>query len=199
MCGIVGDVGGRSAAAEKAGTFARVRKELSERPLPAGITAVGHTRWATHGPPTDAHTPPHPDDSGRVAVVHDGTMENFAKLRADVAGRGPAPASEQGPRGVVVAASPRGRSLPRGRDASRLQEIRARGPRVVVAEVGDTAVRPYADHLIEAPPVPTLPQPPVATAPLRTFACESATSRGNEVDRPRDPARSVTWSEVGAA
>ncbi|MEK8172119.1 hypothetical protein NKH77_31130 [Streptomyces sp. M19] len=62
----------------------------------------------------------------------------------------------------------------------------------MIAERGDTAVAPYADHLIEIPATPTLLQPLVATVPLQVFACELATARGNEVDQPRNLAKSVT-------
>ena len=74
-----------------------------------------------------------------------------------------------------------------------LHEIRARGARtIVIAEEGDESVVPYADHLVRVPQTPTLLQPLVATVPLQVFACELATARGNEVDQPRNLAKSVT-------
>ncbi|MDT0448876.1 glutamine--fructose-6-phosphate transaminase (isomerizing) [Streptomyces hesseae] len=94
---------------------------------------------------------------------------------------------------VVVVPSPRGRSVLHDKIVSNIQEIRARGARtIVIAERGDTAVHPYADHLIEVPATPVLLQPLVATVPLQVFACELATARGNEVDQPRNLAKSVT-------
>ncbi|MFF4981455.1 glutamine--fructose-6-phosphate transaminase (isomerizing) [Streptomyces sp. NPDC001046] len=94
---------------------------------------------------------------------------------------------------VVVVPSPRGRSVLHDKIVSNIQEIRARGARtIVIAEEGDEAVVPYADHLISVPVTPTLLQPLVTTVPLQVFACELATARGNEVDQPRNLAKSVT-------
>jgi glucosamine--fructose-6-phosphate aminotransferase (isomerizing) len=94
---------------------------------------------------------------------------------------------------VVVVPSPRGRSVLHDKIVSNIQEIRARGARtIVIAEEGDEAVVPYADHLVRVPATPTLLQPLVATVPLQVFACELATARGNEVDQPRNLAKSVT-------
>ncbi|AWK10669.1 glutamine--fructose-6-phosphate transaminase (isomerizing) [Streptomyces spongiicola] len=94
---------------------------------------------------------------------------------------------------VVVVPSPRSRSVLHDKIVSNIQEIRARGARtIVIAEEGDTAVETYADHLIRIPQTPALLQPMVATVPLQVFACELATARGNEVDQPRNLAKSVT-------
>lgn len=94
---------------------------------------------------------------------------------------------------VVVVPSPRGRSVLHDKIVSNIQEIRARGARtIVIAEEGDETVAPYADHLVRVPVTPVLLQPLVATVPLQVFACELATARGNEVDQPRNLAKSVT-------
>ncbi|MFJ8765957.1 glutamine--fructose-6-phosphate transaminase (isomerizing) [Streptomyces clavifer] len=106
---------------------------------------------------------------------------------------GPIALIDEGLPVVVIVPSPRGRSVLHDKIVSNIQEIRARGARtVVIAEEGDEAVVPYADHLIRIPATPTLLQPLVATVPLQVFACELATARGNEVDQPRNLAKSVT-------
>ncbi|NYI05941.1 glutamine--fructose-6-phosphate transaminase (isomerizing) [Allostreptomyces psammosilenae] len=106
---------------------------------------------------------------------------------------GPIALIEEGLPVVVVVPSPRGRSVLHDKIVSNIQEIRARGARtIVVAEEGDEAVVPFADHLVRIPRTPVLLQPLVATVPLQVFACELATAKGHEVDQPRNLAKSVT-------
>jgi glucosamine--fructose-6-phosphate aminotransferase (isomerizing) len=116
MCGIVGYVGARSALGivldglrrleyrgydsagvavldgdlaieRRAGKLANLDAALAGRELP-GTLGIGHTRWATHGAPTDANAHPHTDCTGALAVVHNGTIENFAELRDGLETRG---------------------------------------------------------------------------------------------------------------
>jgi glucosamine--fructose-6-phosphate aminotransferase (isomerizing) len=114
MCGIVGYVGSRPAlgvvveglrrleyrgydsagvavigphgdlqVAKKAGRIENLDAELARREID-GTTGIGHTRWATHGAPNDRNAHPHCDAAGRIAVVHNGIIENFAELRAQL-------------------------------------------------------------------------------------------------------------------
>jgi glucosamine--fructose-6-phosphate aminotransferase (isomerizing) len=106
---------------------------------------------------------------------------------------GPIALIEEGTPVVVVVPSPRGRSLLHAKVLSNIQEIRARGARtIVIAEEGDDAVVPYAADLIRVPHTPTLLAPLVTALPMQVFACELALARGNDVDQPRNLAKSVT-------
>ena len=106
---------------------------------------------------------------------------------------GPIALIDEGCPVICVVPSPLGRGVLHDKIVSNIQEVRARGARtIVIAERGDEAVRPYADHLIEVPPTPTLLAPLVTTVPLQVLACEIATARGHDVDQPRNLAKSVT-------
>ncbi|MFG1926226.1 glutamine--fructose-6-phosphate transaminase (isomerizing) [Cryptosporangium sp. NPDC048952] len=94
---------------------------------------------------------------------------------------------------VITVPSPRGRSLLHDKIVSNIQEVRARGARtIVIAEEGDHAVEPYADHIIRVPRTTTLLAPLTTVVPLQVLACEIAAARGNDVDQPRNLAKSVT-------
>jgi glucosamine--fructose-6-phosphate aminotransferase (isomerizing) len=124
MCGIVGYVGGRPAEGvvieglrrleyrgydsagialvdngsivtdKRAGKLANLEKAIGESPLPGVTTGIGHTRWATHGPPTDRNAHPHLGRARRVALVHNGIIENFAALRTRLESEGVEMASD---------------------------------------------------------------------------------------------------------
>ena len=117
MCGIVGYIGPRQAAGllleglrrleyrgydssgiavvnghgleirKAAGKLSVLEQELADD-LPGGTVGIGHTRWATHGAPTTPNAHPHTDQSGRIAVIHNGIIENSAAIRKTLERRG---------------------------------------------------------------------------------------------------------------
>ncbi len=143
MCGIIGYVGPRRAQAvvidglrrmeyrgydsagvailsdgdlhvrKKSGKLANLVAEVEASPLPESGIGIGHTRWATHGGPTDANAHPHRATNGRIALVHNGIIENFAALRAEATDAGAEFSSETD---TEVAAQLLGQEVARGTD-----------------------------------------------------------------------------------
>jgi glucosamine--fructose-6-phosphate aminotransferase (isomerizing) len=85
--GLVVQTGSNLVVRRSVGKIARLRQVIEAAPV-AGRTALGHTRWATHGRPSDANAHPHVDCSGRVAVVHNGILENYLELKAKLEAEG---------------------------------------------------------------------------------------------------------------
>ncbi|NLG45938.1 glutamine--fructose-6-phosphate transaminase (isomerizing) [Gordonia sp. (in: high G+C Gram-positive bacteria)] len=122
-----------------------------------------------------------------LAYIH---AEGFA---AGELKHGPIALIEDGLPVIIVMPSPTGRALLHSKMVSNIREIQARGATtIVLAEADDAAAAAVADHLIPIPSTPTLLQPLVSTVPLQVFAATVAQSRGYDVDKPRNLAKSVT-------
>ena len=121
-----------------------------------------------------------------IAYLH---AEGFA---AGELKHGPIALVEDGLPVFVIVPTPR-RPVLHDKVISNIQEIRARGARtIVIAEEGDEAVTPFADHVIRVPATPTLMWPLLTVVPLQIFAAALAKAKGLDVDQPRNLAKSVT-------
>jgi len=122
-----------------------------------------------------------------LAYIH---AEGFA---AGELKHGPIALIEAGQPVFVIVPSPRATDSLHKKVVSNIQEIRARGARVLaIAEQGDASVLPYTDFVIRIPLASTLFEPLLAVAPLQIFAMELAAAKGLDVDQPRNLAKSVT-------
>src|SRR6266540_4789128 len=74
----------RMTVVKRAGKLSELIGAIGDPNLVAGRTGLGHTRWATHGAPNDVNAHPHLGAHRRVAVVHNGIIENFARLRDEL-------------------------------------------------------------------------------------------------------------------
>lgn len=122
-----------------------------------------------------------------LAYIH---AEGFA---AGELKHGPIALIEPGQPVFVIVPSPRGSAMLHAKVVSNIQEIRARGARIIaIAEEGDAAVLPFADEVLRIPLAAPLFEPLLAVIPMQIFAMELSTAKGLDVDQPRNLAKSVT-------
>ena len=162
MCGIVGYIGPRQAAPvileglkrleyrgydsagiavigsddklttrRDVGKLANLEHKLNDQPL-GGHIGIGHTRWATHGQPSEINAHPHTDCTGDLVVIHNGIVENFAALRQELASQGHKFASETDTETIVHLVEQNMRNGQSFEDAARNALLRLKGAQAVV-------------------------------------------------------------------
>ena len=97
---LVVEKGGPLWIEKRAGKLSNLEDSLSASP-PDAQSGIGHTRWATHGGPTDVNAHPHVDNDGKLALIHNGIIENYVELRALLEERGHVFTSETDTESVV--------------------------------------------------------------------------------------------------
>ena len=181
----------RGAARRAAGGAREARRPCSARPSGSSSSRTG---W-----PTPARCSSSAATSA-IPIALEGALKlkELAYIHAEgfAAGElkhGPIALIEPGQPVFVVVPSPRGSANLHPKVVSNIQEIRARGARVIaIAEAGDAAVLPFADEVLRIPLAAPLFEPLLAVVPLQIFAMELAQAKGLDVDQPRNLAKSVT-------
>ena len=135
--------GGKFALRKKKGRIDELGALLRKQPAP-GLTGVGHTRWATHGAPTDANAHPHTDQSGKLVLVHNGVIENYVQLKERLTAAGHVFKSQTDTEVLAHLIGAHYDQLPAGDDASRLLEAVRLALKEVIGTYGIAVM--HTDH-----------------------------------------------------
>ena len=122
---------GRIGIRRDVGKLSNLERKLEDRPL-EGHVGIGHTRWATHGSPSETNAHPHTDCTGDLVVIHNGIVENFAVLRQELVAQGHIFASETDTETIVHLVEQNMRDGQSFEDAARSTLLRLKGAQAVV-------------------------------------------------------------------
>ncbi len=122
---------GRIGIRRDVGKLFNLERKLEDQPL-EGHVGIGHTRWATHGSPSETNAHPHTDCTGDLVVIHNGIVENFAVLRQELVAQGHTFASETDTETIVHLVEQNMRNGQPFEDAARSTLLRLKGAQAVV-------------------------------------------------------------------
>jgi glutamine---fructose-6-phosphate transaminase (isomerizing) len=184
--------------AKKTGRVANLDKETARHNF-TGTCGIGHTRWATHGGVTDANAHPHVSSDGKIALVHNGVIENYVSIKKFLTGKGYTFASETDSEVICNLIAYHYDKEPETADSSRLLESVRKTLSHVEGTYGMVVTSEgNSEELVTARKGSPLilgigkDENIVASIPMQLLSYYIAVERGCDVDKPRNLAKSVT-------